>query len=108
MTVSQEYKIAMNLIRKFWDTLRRIADCPDTECAKPLIESIKHPMMNALVQMKTGEGPLREEMIEPLTVIVSQMRELTNLEALKGAVNHLLSLADQAQKLEAEAQKESS
>lgn len=108
MAVSTEYQIAMNLIRKFQDILRQIADCPDAECAKPLIESIKHPMMNALVQMKTGEGPLREEMIEPLTVIVSQMRELTDLEALKGAIRNLLSLAEQAQKLEAEAQKEGS
>jgi hypothetical protein len=106
MTVSQEFKIAMNLIRKFSDILREIADCPDEECAKPLIEAVKHPMMNVLVQLKTGEGPMREEMIEPMTVVVSQMRELTNLEALKGALSQLLSLAEQAERMEREAQRE--
>ncbi len=102
MAMSQEFQIAINLIKKSSDFLRRIAECQDRDCARPLIESVKYPITAALAQMKTGQGPLKEEIIEPLTVIVSQMRELTNLEALKGAIPHLLSLVEQAEKLEAQ------
>ncbi len=102
MAMSQEFQIAINLIKKFSDILRQISDCPDPECARPLIESVKHPVANALVQVKSGEGPLKEELVQPLTVMVSQMRDLTNFEALKGAIPHLLSLIEKVEALEAQ------
>ncbi len=101
MEVSQEFEIALNLVRKFSDILKKIAESEDPATARPLIESVKHPMTNALFQIKTGQGPMKEEFVKTLTVIVSQMRELTNLEDLKSAIKQLLSLTEKVSNAEA-------
>ena len=94
MEKSQEFEIGLNLIRKVLNTLREIAECEDFEEVKSLVESVKHPLANALFQMKNGRGPMRDEFIEVLVPVVSQMRELNDLETLKVSVSRLLSLVE--------------
>ncbi len=95
MTVSQEFQLGINLIEKFQDQLKAIAQAKTPEEAKPLIESIKHPVTGAMAQIKVGTGPLKEEILEPLGVVVAQMRELTDFEALKNSITDLLHLVEQ-------------
>ena len=98
--MSKEFEIGVGLIERFSETLEKIASAGSKEEAKPLIESIKHPITGALAQIKAGQGPLKEEIIERLTVVVSQMRELTDLEALKENIIATLNLVKQAKEVQ--------
>jgi len=96
---SKELELGVELIKRFRDTLEEIARANSPEEAKPLIEQIKHPIFGAMAQIKVGEGPLKEEMLEPLAVVVSQFREFTDLNALKEAIPQVLNLVEQSEKL---------
>ena len=105
MTMSSEFRFGLDLIKRFDAQLRGIAEARTEEEAKELIESIKHPIFGAMAQIKVGGGPMKEEILKPLAVVVSQFRELTNLEALKGAILEVLDLVQRAEKLEEETAK---
>jgi len=102
MAMSQEFQLGINLIKRFEEQLRSIVEAKSEEEAKPAMESIKHPIFGATAQIKAGEGPLKEEILEPLAVVVSQFRETTDFNALKEAIREVLNLVEQIEKLEAE------
>ena len=99
MVVSQEFRMGVNLIKRFRETLEQIAKAGSEEEARPLIESIKHPIFGAMAQIKTGEGPLREELLDSLAVVVSNFRELTDFLAMKTALTEVLNLVERADEL---------
>ena len=99
MTMSQEFQFGINLIKKVKETLEEIAKTDSKESAKPLIESIKYPVVGAMAQIKVGDGPLKGEILESLAVVVSQFREFTDHSALKDAIPQVLNLIEQAEKL---------
>ncbi len=100
MTASQEFQLGIGLIERFKDTLKAISESSTPGEAKPLIESIKHPIFGAMAQIKAGQGPLRDEILEPLAVVVSQFRELTDFEALKEAIPQVINLVEQAKSMQ--------
>jgi len=102
MAMSQEFQFGLNLIRRFEEQLRSITEAGSEEEARPIMESIKHPVLGAMAQIKVGEGPLKQEILESLAVVVSQLRETTDFEALREAVREVLNLAEQIERLEAE------
>ncbi len=97
--MTREFEMGIGLIKRFKETLEEIAKAGSPEEAKPLIEQIKHPVFGAMAQIKVGQGPLKEELLESLAVVVSQFRELNDLEALKRAIGEVLNLTEQAEKL---------
>jgi len=105
--MSQEFKIGMDLIKRFRETLEGIAKASSPQEAKPLIESIKHPIFGAMAQIKVGEGPLKEELLRSLAVVVRNFRKLEDFTALKSAIQEVLNLTVQVEELSQEgAQKE--
>ncbi len=99
MRVSQEFRFGIELIRRFEKQLKGIVRAKDKSEMKPLVESIKHPIFGAMAQIKSGDGPLKEEILGSLAVVVSQFRELSDPEALKGAVEKVLRLIDKAEEI---------
>ncbi len=97
--MTREFEMGIGLIKRFKETLEEIAKAGSPEEAKPLIEQIKHPVFGAMAQIKVGQGPMKEELLESLAVVVSQFREPNDLEALKGAIGEVLNLTEQAEKL---------
>ncbi|RLJ69967.1 hypothetical protein BCF55_0227 [Hydrogenivirga caldilitoris] len=97
--MSKEFEMGIGLLNRFKETLVAISNANTPEEAKPLIEQIKHPIFGAMAQIKAGQGPLREEILAPMAVVVSQFRELTDLNALKKAIPEVLNLVQQAEKL---------
>jgi len=97
MEASQEYVFALNLIRKFESQLREIADSEDPDAVKPLVEAVKYPITGAMAQIKEGRGPLRDELLRVLAVVVAEFREPQDPERLRKALKELLSLALQDQ-----------
>ncbi len=97
--VSKEFELGLGLIEKFSETLEQIASSSSEEEAQALIESIRHPILGAMAQIKNGEGPLREEMLESLSTVVAQMRKLTDLGSLRSSIKETLNLVKEARKM---------
>ena len=102
MSMSQEFQLGINLIKRFRDTLEEITKTDCEKSAKELIASINNPILGATAQIKVGEGPLKEELLESLSVVVSQFRELKDLSALKEAISQVINLVDQVEKVSQE------
>ncbi|HIC98081.1 MAG TPA: hypothetical protein EYP11_06785 [Aquificaceae bacterium] len=94
--MSPEFELGLNLITRFEKELRAISESPSPEDAKPIIESIKHPIFGAAAQIKAGDGPLKEDILKPLLFLVSNFRELSDFEGTKEAVRELLGLVEKA------------
>ncbi|WP_457600377.1 hypothetical protein [Hydrogenivirga sp.] len=103
---SREFEQGVELIKRFRDTLEEIARANSLQEAKPLIEQIKHPVFGAMAQIKVGDGPLKEELLQSLAVVVSQFREPTDFDSLKEAIPQVLNLVEQAEKLAKEGTQE--
>lgn len=97
--MSREFEMGVQLVKKFKDTLEKIASAGSEQEAKEHIDVIKHPIFGAMAQIKVGEGPLKEEILEPMAVVVSQFREFNDLGALKEAIPQVLDLIEQAENL---------
>lgn len=97
--MSKEFEMGITLIKRFSESLEEIAGADSESKAKELIEVVRHPITGAMAQIKNGEGPLKDELLEPLGVVVAQMRELTDLQALQNAIREVINLANQAEEL---------
>ena len=102
MSMSQEFQLGFNLLKRFRETLEEIAKADSLESAKELIESVKNPVFGAMAQIKVGEGPMKEELLEPLAVVVAQFREPKDFSALKEAISQVINLVDQVEKVSQE------
>jgi len=97
--MSKEFEIGIGLVKRFKEILEKIIEAGSEEEAKDLIESVKHPIFGAMAQIKSGEGPLKEAILEPFSTVVSQMRELSDLTALQNSLRELMNLIEQAEEL---------
>ncbi len=97
--MSKEFEFGIGLVKKFKDTLESIINAGTEEEAKQIIEMVKHPMFGAMAQIKSGEGPLKESILEPFAVVVAQMRNLTDLKVLQDSLKELINLIEQAEDL---------
>ncbi len=97
--MSKEFEIGTGLVKRFREVLEKIINAGSEEEAKELIETVKHPMFGAMAQIKSGEGPLKDAILEPFAVVVAQMRNLTDLKALQTSLQELINLIDQAEDL---------
>ncbi len=101
MTMSQEFQIAINLIKKVREYLEELKDCQDEKEIREIIECIRPPIENAAYQFKTGQGPMKDEILEIILPIVREMREKEDFNLLKEKVAQLLNMIDSLENLQA-------
>ncbi|NPB06520.1 MAG: hypothetical protein GXO03_02825 [Aquificae bacterium] len=94
-----DYKLGLELLKRFKEYLERMARASEEEL-KELIETVKEPIRNAAYRIKQGEGPLKEELLEPLSVMVREFREMANLEEVKKAAQKLLEVLKKVEEKE--------
>ena len=90
MNVSKEFEMGINLIKRFLEQLKEILNISDERELKKIIEAVKHPITAAAYQIKAGEGPLKEELVTNLSIIVREFRTLKNADELKNSISELL------------------
>jgi len=97
--MSKEFEIALNLIRRVMPELESLASVEDKLTARRIVNAIFNPVVASAYQAKVGDGPRKEELEKVLVEVVSCMRDLSDLEALRSSVKKLLSLVKEIEEL---------
>ncbi|ADO45432.1 hypothetical protein Hydth_1039 [Hydrogenobacter thermophilus TK-6] len=90
--MSKEFEIGLSLIRKVMPELEALLNAQDKLSARKMVNALFHPITASAYQIRVGSGPRKDELLKVLTPLVSQMRELSDLEALKESVRKLLEV----------------
>ncbi len=95
MTTSKEYEMAIELIKKIMPEIDQLAKTEDKALAKKIVSTVRDPITAAAYHVRVGSGPKKEELLKVLNVLVSQMRDLSDISLLKAYSKDLLSLMEE-------------
>ncbi|MFN3813805.1 MAG: hypothetical protein ACK4SM_04195 [Aquificaceae bacterium] len=95
MTVSKEYEMAIELIKKVMPELDHLTNTEDRAVAKKIVYTIRDPITTAAYYIRVGNGPRKDELLKVLRVLVSQMRDMSDISLLKAYSKNLLSLMEE-------------
>ncbi len=90
--MSKEFEIGINLIRRVQKELEELLEVEDRLSARRIVNAIINPITASAYQIRVGEGPNREELLNTLIPLVKEMRELSDIDKLKEHVKNLISL----------------
>ncbi len=90
--MSKEFEIGISLIRKVLPELESLLGAQDKLAARRIVNSIFNPITASAYQIRVGSGPRKDELSSLLNLLVSQMRELSDLDTLKASVKKLLEV----------------
>ncbi|MDW8032736.1 MAG: hypothetical protein RMH93_04240 [Aquificaceae bacterium] len=90
--MTKEYEIGLNLLRKVNQELEKLLNVEDRLTARRIVNSIINPITASTYQIRVGDGPRREEFLEVLLKLLKEVRDLSDIEAMKESVEKLLQL----------------
>ena len=92
--MTKEFEIGLNLIRSSSEQLKTITSAQDKTLIKNVVRSIINPITASAYQIKVGDGPKKEELLQGLFALVKLMRDMDDVEQLKTKTKELLDLFD--------------
>lgn len=95
--MTKEYEIGINLLRKVQEELGELLKVEDKTSARKIVNSIINPITASAYQIRVGNGPRREEFLEVLFKLVRDMRDLSDLKAMKENAHRVLYLLKEVQ-----------
>lgn len=90
--MTKEFEIGIGLLKRVQGELEELLRTEDKLSARRLVNAIVNPITAAAYQIRVGEGPMKDELLEVLLKVVKDMRELSDINSLKEDVEKLLSL----------------
>lgn len=90
--MTKEYEIGLNLLRRVLRELEQLTQVEDKLTARRIVNAIVNPITASAYQIRVGEGPHKEELLEGLIKLVREMRDLSELESLRETARRLLGL----------------
>lgn len=93
--MTKEFEIGINLLKRVQKELEELSRAEDKLTARRIVNAIINPVTASAYQIKVGNGPYKEEILENLLKLVREMRELSDLEAMRESVRKILELLPQ-------------
>ncbi len=90
--MTKEFEIGLNLIRTVSGQMSSIIETQDSSSVKKVVKSIFNPIVAAAYQIRVGEGPKKEEILNTLISLVKLMRDLEDINGIKVKAKDLLNL----------------
>lgn len=90
--MTKEYEIGLNLLRRVVGELEQLTQVEDKLAARRIVNAIINPITASAYQIRVGEGPYREELLESLIKLVREMRDLSELKTMRETITKLLEL----------------
>ncbi len=90
--MTKEFEIGLNLIRTVSDQMNSLVETQDGSSVKKVVKSIFNPIVAAAYQIRVGEGPRKEELLNTLITLVKLMRDMEDIEGIKANAKELLNL----------------
>ncbi|MFN7064634.1 MAG: hypothetical protein ACK4OF_00585 [Aquificaceae bacterium] len=90
--MTKEFEIGIGLLKKVKGELEELMRVQDKLTARKIVSSTIHPVTASAYQVRVGSGPHREELLEYLTRLVKEMRDLSDIKAMQETIEKLLSV----------------
>ncbi len=103
MQMDADFKIGIDLLKRFKEHVKALAESGSTEEVRENLEVIKEIIRNAAYRINQGSGPLKDEFFSALAVIVKNAREFESEEDVKKSAKRILELLENLEKATAEA-----
>ncbi|MEJ5338187.1 MAG: hypothetical protein ACK42C_09510 [Aquificaceae bacterium] len=100
--MTKEFEIGINLLKRVQKELEELSQAQDRLEARRIVNTIVNPVTASAYQIRVGEGPYREELLESLLKLVKDMRELSDMNGMKETIKRLLQLVREVEEATAE------
>lgn len=100
--MTKEFEIGINLLKRVQKELEELSQAQDRLEARRIVNTIVNPVTASAYQIRVGEGPYREELLENLLKLVKDMRELSDMNGMKETIRKLLQLVREVEEASAE------
>jgi len=92
--MSREFEFGVSLLRKIYKELQTLSKLEDKNSVKELVKAIINPIVASAYQIKVGNGPQKERLLEVLFALIKEIRELQNLEKVRSMAFELIQILD--------------
>jgi hypothetical protein len=90
--MSKEFELGIGLLKKIYTDLQVLATAEDKRQVKELMQVIMNPLVAGAYQMKVGEGPQKDKLLEVLFPLIRELRDMQNLESIRTLTDELVSV----------------
>jgi ATP-dependent RNA circularization protein (DNA/RNA ligase family) len=89
--MSKEFEIGIGLLKKIYAELQALSTAEDKRQVKELTQAIINPLVAAAYQIKVGEGPQKDKLLEILFPLIRELRDMQNLESIRTLASELVN-----------------
>ncbi len=100
--MTKEFEIGINLIKRVQGELEELSQAQDRLTARKIVNSIVNPITASAYQIRVGDGPYKEELLENLLKLVKEMRELSDMNGIRETIKKLLELLKEVEEASTE------
>jgi len=90
--MSKEFELGVGLLKKIYTDLQVLATAEDKRQVKELVQVIINPLVAGAYQIKVGEGPQKDKLLEVLFPLIRELRDMQNLESIRTLTDELVSV----------------
>ena len=90
--MTKEFEIGLSLLKKVRQELEDLLIVQDRLLARRIVNSIINPITAAAYQIRVGDGPHKEQLLEALLKLVKEMRDLSDLKSMQETIKTIIEL----------------
>jgi flagellin-specific chaperone FliS len=92
--MSKEFEIGIGLLKKIYTELQALSTAEDKRQVKELMQAIINPLVAGAYQIKVGDGPQKDKLLEILFPLIRELRDMQNLESIRTLASELVNALD--------------
>jgi len=89
--MSKEFELGIRLLKKIYTELQALSTTEDKRQVKELMQAIMNPLVAGAYQIKVGEGPQKDKLLEILFPLIRELRDMQNLESIRTLASELVN-----------------
>jgi hypothetical protein len=89
--MSKEFELGIGLLKKIYTELQALSTAEDKRKVKELVQVIMNPLLAGAYQIKVGEGPQKDKLLEVLFPLIRELRDMQNLESIRTLASELVN-----------------
>jgi hypothetical protein len=90
--MSKEFELGIGLLKKIYTELQALSTAEDKRQVKELMQAIMNPLVAGAYQIKVGEGPQKDKLLEYLFPLIRELRDMQNLESIRTLASELVNV----------------
>jgi len=89
--MSKEFELGIGLLKKIYTELQALSTAEDKRQVKEIMQAIINPLVAGAYQIKVGDGPQKDKLLEILFPLIRELRDMQNLESIRTLASGLVN-----------------